>query len=158
MLGRRTEPAWETRRVSGDDVRVQTAGGEFRPPASLGEWADRVIAQTPADAAGGVLIVILSAAVQGGTRAAVAAVAAAERLSPWDQWFLWQGLEQLHGGGLPDVGPALAEIRREWWRLKLPVSAPSVPPLLEDNRPVFHSAYGGDRYSPSVPDYMKEKR
>jgi hypothetical protein len=157
LLARRTDPDFDTYAGPHGPVRIQTTVAELKTPASLAEWCDRTIANTPVDAVGSALIVILEAARTGGARNAAATVAVAERLTEWNQWFLWKSLSWL-SSGIPDVSAVKAEVDREWRRLKLASAVPRTPLIVEKDRPKFDSEGPGSAYSPSVPDEMKVRR
>ena len=153
VIASRTPPEYRTFDGPGGPTRIQTGGGEYKTPSNLAEWTARMITQTPTDGVGSCLIVILAAAAQGGARTAAAAVAVAGRLSVHDQWALWNALGRMTGG-LPDANAVLAEVSREWKRLRLQSSVP-VQPLILEQRWTPTNAGPGTAYSPAVPDEMK---
>ncbi len=155
VLGRRRQPVFKTLPGPYGDTRVEINAGdpEFTPPTSAAEWADSIIARTPVNATGAVLITIMQAAREG-ARTAAAATAAATRLSEHDQFMLWTSITSLPGS-LPDVDRILTEVRTEWRRLRLQATPPATALIIERDRPTFPSAAGGTRFSPSVPDFMK---
>ena len=71
---------------------------------------------------------------------------------------MWNALGRLTGDRT-DVDAILAEVQREWKRLRLQTTNPATPPvLIETNRPRFTSESGGSMYSPGVPDEMKVRQ
>lgn len=157
VLGRRKTPEWRTVPGSYGDVRICTTdAGELRPAATLSEWVDDRISQTPPGNPVGETMIIIMEAGRGGPRTAAAAVAAAGKLRDWDQFFLWSSLASLNSS-LTDVDPVLTAIRLEWRRLKLQATVPTTPMIIEKTRPKFTTAFP-DGYSPGVPEYMKVKR
>lgn len=136
-------------------TRVQVDGGTgYLPPVSVAEWADDGISRQPLNLVGECLILILTAAARQGADGAAAAVALAQRLTVWNQHFLFGAISQLPAD-LPEAALVVREIRGEWKRLGLQATAPTTPLAIEVNRPTFPSAAGGTRFSPSVPDFMK---
>ena len=143
-------PVYETR----GDTRIQVGGGDgFADPVTLGEFCDDVVARVPLNPAGQVVITIMEAS-RGGTRTGVAAVAAATRLSPWEQHFAFAKLASLDPK-LAAAASLMRELMHEWRRLKLATSAPMMPIIAEQPGFTPTSAGPGERYSPAVPAEMQ---
>lgn len=136
------------------ETRVQIGGGDgFTDPTSISEFCDDVIARAPLNPAGQVLVVIMEASRQG-SRTGVAAVAAATRLTPWEQHFCFAKLASLDPK-FPAAAGLMRELVGEWRRLKLTTSAPNIPMIAEQPGYTSTSAGPGDRYSAAVPDEMR---
>ncbi len=107
-------------------------GSEFLPPADLAEWLDDQLVSQPWTGPFTAVLWSAAEAARVSTAAAAAEIAAAKRLSPWDQFHAWRSLRRwLDAASLPEARSLMRVLLAEWGRLRLADERPAEPELPE---------------------------